>query len=235
LKKELGGGRKLIIVADDSVINFPNLVSGANKPEYHIKNTNAGRDYSPDIVADIALAQEGDKCVGSEAVLKVHRGIEVGHCFKLGRRYSDPVGLTYLDANGKAQTPVMGSYGIGVGRLMAAIVEQHHDENGIIWPASVAPFDLHLVSLARQLDDEVGRQAETLYQRLQAAGLEILYDERKESPGVKFADADLIGIPWRVTVSARSLQNGGVEIKRRRETEREIVSLDHLLDYIKQH
>jgi prolyl-tRNA synthetase len=234
LKKDLGAGRKLMIVADDSVINCSNLVSGANKPEYHLKNTNAGRDYQPDLVADIALAREGDKCLGSEAVLKSHRGIEVGHCFKLGKRYSEPVGLTYLDINGKAQTPVMGCYGIGVGRLMAAIVEQHHDENGIIWPASVAPFDVHLVTLSRQPDDEVGRLAETLYQSLQAAGFEVLYDDRKESPGVKFADADLIGIPWRVTVSTRSLQQGGLEVKRRRETEREIVPVANLITYIKQ-
>jgi prolyl-tRNA synthetase len=233
LKKDLGNGRRLLVVADDSAVNFPNLVSGANKAEYHLKNTNAGRDYEPDIVADIALAQAGDKCVGSDAILELHRGIEVGHCFKLGRRYSDPVGLTYLDEHGKAQTPVMGSYGIGVGRLMAAIVEQHHDENGIIWPASVAPFDLHLVSLAKKSDDEVGQQAEALYRQLQAAGLELLFDDRRESPGVKFADADLIGIPWRVTVSARSLQNGGVEVKRRSEAEREIVGVGDLVNLLK--
>jgi prolyl-tRNA synthetase len=138
-----------------------------------------------------------------------------------------------LDEHGKAQTPVMGSYGIGVGRLMAAIVEQHHDENGIIWPASVAPFDLHLVSLAKKSDDEVGQQAEALYRQLQAAGLELLFDDRRESPGVKFADADLIGIPWRVTVSARSLQNGGVEVKRRSEAEREIVGVGDLVNLLK--
>jgi prolyl-tRNA synthetase len=228
LKKDLGNGRKLIVVVDDSVINFPNLVSGANKPEYHFKNTNAGRDYRPDIVADIALARAGDKCLDSNAILELHRGIEVGHCFKLGKRYSDPVGLTYLDENGKTRTPVMGSYGIGVGRLMAAVVEQHHDENGIIWPAAVAPFDVHLVSLAKRNDDEVGQQAEALYQQLQAAGFDVLYDDRRESPGVKFADADLIGIPWRVTVSARSLQSGGVEVKRRSKPEREVVALNDL-------
>jgi prolyl-tRNA synthetase len=232
LKKDLGNGRKLIVVADDSAVNFPNLVSGANKVEYHFKNTNAGRDYQPDIVADIALAQEGYKCVGSEAVFELHRGIEVGHCFKLGRRYSDPVGLTYLDENGKAQTPIMGSYGIGVGRLMAAVVEQHHDDRGIIWPESVAPFDIHLVSLARQSDDPVAEQAEDLYQELEDAGLETLFDDRKESPGVKFADADLIGIPWRVTLSARSLENGGVEVKHRRSTEKQIIPVDQLTEFL---
>jgi len=225
LNKDLGNGRKLIIVADDSAVNFPNLVGGANKVEYHFKNTNVHRDYEPDIVADVALAQDGDKCVDRDAMLQLRRGIEVGHCFNLGKRYSEPVGLTFLDENGKAQSPVMGSYGIGVGRLMASVVEQHHDEYGIIWPASLSPFDVHLVSLARRADDGVGQQAEELYQQLQQAGLEVLFDDRKESPGVKFADADLIGIPWRVTVSNRSLKSGGVEVKKRSEAEREVKPL----------
>jgi len=116
--------------------------------------------------------------------------------------------------------------------LMAAIVEQHHDEQGIIWPAAVAPFDVHLVSLARQADDEVGQQAEALYRQLQQAGLEVLFDDRKESPGVKFADADLIGLPWRVTVSARSLKNGGVEVKKRSEAEREVKSLEGFVAWL---
>jgi prolyl-tRNA synthetase len=232
LKKDLGGGRKLIVVADDSAVHFPNLVSGANKPEYHFKNTNAGRDYQPDVVADIALARDGDKCVGSEATLQLRRGIEVGHCFKLGKRYSEPMGVTFLDENGKATVPIMGSYGIGVGRLMAAIVEQHHDQQGIIWPESVAPFEVHLVSLAKNREDEIGQQAEAIYQTLQAAGVEVLYDDRKESPGVKFADADLIGIPWRVTISSRSLQNGGVEVKRRSEAKAEVVPLDGFMEYM---
>lgn len=232
LNKDLGGGRKLIIIADDSAVNFPNLVSGANKPEYHLKNTNAGRDYQPDIVADIALAQAGNKMIDSDAVLELHRGIEVGHCFKLGKRYSSPVGLSFLDENGKAQTPIMGSYGIGVGRLMAAVVEQHHDEHGIIWPESIAPFDVHLVSLAKNVQEESGQQAEALYQQLQQAGFEVLYDDRRESPGVKFADADLIGLPWRVTVSQRSLQNGGVEVKRRSEPEKQIVAVAELVDFL---
>jgi prolyl-tRNA synthetase len=232
LRQDLGGGRRLIIVADDSAVNFPNLVSGANKPEYHFKNTNAGRDYQPDIVADIALARDGDRCAGRDAVLQQRRGIEVGHCFKLGKRYSQPMGVTFLDENGKATVPIMGSYGIGVGRLMAAIVEQHHDERGIIWPESVAPFGVHLVSLAKNREDETGQQAEAIYQTLLAAGIEVLYDDRKESPGVKFADADLIGIPWRVTVSSRSLQNGGVEVKRRSESKAEVVPLDGFMEYM---
>jgi len=232
LNKDLGNGRKLLIVADDSAVNFPNLVSGANKLEYHFKNTNAGRDYQPDIVADIALAQDGDKCLGSEATFKLHRGIEVGHCFKLGKKYSQAMNVTFLDENGKAQVPIMGSYGIGVGRLMAAIVEQHHDEHGIVWPDAAAPFDVHLVSLAKKAGDEVWEQAEELYQILEDAGFDTLYDDRKESPGVKFADADLIGIPWRVTISDRSLKNGGVELKRRSESERKIIPLDELVDLL---
>ena len=232
LKKDLGGGRKLIIVADDSAINFPNLVSGANKVEVHFKNTNAKRDYEPDIVADVALAQAGDKLLNSEAHFEEHRGIEVGHCFKLGTKYSTAMNIRFLDVNGKAQTPIMGSYGIGVGRLMAAIVEQHHDDNGIIWPDAVAPYDLHLVSLARKATDETAQKATALYAQLQEVGLDVLFDDRKESPGVKFADADLIGLPWRVTVSDRSLKNGGVEVKRRRESESHIVPVDELAAYL---
>jgi len=232
LKKDLGHGRKLIIVADDSAVKFPNLVGGANKPEYHLKNTNAGRDYQPDIVADIALAQPGDKCVNSSATFELHRGIEVGHCFKLGKRYSAPMGITYLDENGKAQVPIMGSYGIGVGRLMAAVVEQHHDDKGIIWPDSIAPFDVQLVSLAKKADDEVGQRAELLYEEMQAAGIDVLFDDRKESPGVKFSDADLIGIPWRITISDRSLKSGGVEVKRRSEEERQVVAADEVIDFL---
>jgi prolyl-tRNA synthetase len=232
LNKDLGHGRKLIVVADDSAVNFPNLVGGANKPEYHLKNTNAHRDYEPDIVTDIALAQDGDKCVDSDAVLELHRGIEVGHCFKLGKRYSEAMNVTFLDENGQAQVPVMGSYGIGVGRLMAAMVEQHHDEHGIIWPESVAPFDVHLISLGKGTDSEAGQQAEALYEELQEASIEVLFDDRRESPGVKFADADLIGIPLRVTVSARSLKEGGVEVKRRSDTEKKIIPLDDFMDFV---
>jgi prolyl-tRNA synthetase len=232
LKKDLGNSRKLIIVADDSAINFPNLVAGANKTEYHLKNTNAGRDYEPDIVADVALARDGDKCADRDETLNLHRGIEVGHCFKLGKRYSEPMGITFLDENGKSQVPIMGSYGIGVGRLMAAVVEQHHDEHGIIWPESISPFDVHIVSLAKKNDDDVGQQVEMLYDELQAAGLDVLLDDRKESPGVKFSDADLVGIPWRITVSARSLKNGGVEVKHRREDERQVVPVDEIVDFI---
>jgi prolyl-tRNA synthetase len=212
-------------------VNFPNLAGGANKVDYHVKNTNAGRDYEPDIVADIALAQDGDKCAGSDAVLQYHRGIEVGHCFKLGRRYSESMNITYLDQNGKAHVPVTGSYGIGVGRLMAAIVEQHHDEYGIIWPDSVAPFDLHLVSLGKP-DDEVGAQANALYEELLDAGIDVLFDDRRESPGVKFADADLIGIPWRVTISGRCLKENCVEVKRRSESEKKMIPLDEFMDFV---
>ena len=232
LNKDLGGGRKMIIVADDSAVNFPNLVSGANKHEHHLKNTNAGRDYEPDIVGDIALAQAGDKLPGSDVTYEMHRGIEVGHCFKLGKRYSEPMGLTFLNENGKAQTPVMGSYGIGVGRLMAAVVEQHHDDNGIIWPQSIAPFDVHFVSLAKRATDDIGEAAELLYEELEAAGIDVLFDDRKESPGVKFSDADLIGIPWRITLSSRSLKNGGVEVKRRDQDERTMIPVDEVVDFL---
>jgi prolyl-tRNA synthetase len=206
-------------------------VGGANKVDYHLKNTNAGKDYEPDIVADIALAQAGDKCTDRDAVLQLHRGIEVGHCFKLGRRYTQSMNITYLDQNGKAHVPVMGSYGIGVGRLMAAIVEQHHDEHGIIWPDSVAPFDLHLVSLGKP-DDETGQKAQEIYEELLDAGIDVLFDDRRESAGVKFADADLMGIPWRVTVSDRGLKENCVEVKRRSQPEKKMIPLDDFMDFV---
>jgi prolyl-tRNA synthetase len=164
-------------------------------------------------------------------VLQLNRGIEVGHCFKLGERYSESMNTTYLDQNGKSHVPVMGSYGIGVGRLMAAVVEQHHDEYGIIWPEPVAPFDLHLVSLGKP-DNEVGKRAEALNQELLEAGIDVLFDDRRESPGVKFADADLIGIPWRVTVSGRSLKENCVEVKRRSQPEKNMIPLDEFMDFV---
>jgi prolyl-tRNA synthetase len=232
LQKNLGGGRKMVIIADDSAVQWPNLVGGANKVDYHLRHTNANRDYQPDIVADIALARDGDKCLGRDATLKAHRSIEVGHCFKLGQRYAQAMKVTFCDETGQEQTPIMGSYGIGVGRLMAAIVEQHHDDYGIIWPETVAPFDVHLLSLGKGPEDEVSRQAESLYEKLQDAGLEVLFDDRRESAGVKFADADLIGVPWRVTVSGRSLQQGGVEVKRRNEAEKKIVSTGEIVEFL---
>ena len=212
----------VLVIVDDLLPEAPNLVAGANQPGFHLRNTNIGRDYEPDLVADIALAENGAPCPSCSGILEAKRGVEVGNIFKLGTRYTEALGATFLDEDGKAQPIIMGSYGIGVGRLLACVAEEYHDDNGLMWPVSVAPYPVHLLLLHGK-DAEVEATADALYQELLAAGLEPLYDDRDERAGVKFNDADLIGLPLRVTVSARSLQNGGLEFKRRDQDERWIV------------
>jgi prolyl-tRNA synthetase len=223
---------KVWIVVDDLLPQSPNLVAGANEIGYHLRNTNLGRDYEADIIADIVLAEDGAPCPHCAGRLEASRGVEVGNIFKLGSRYTDALGATYLDENGQPQSIMMGSYGIGVGRLMACIAEAHHDEQGLIWPISVTPYPIHLVLLSGK-DGSAEAAAERLYQDLVNADLEPLYDDRDERAGVKFNDADLIGIPLRVTVSTRSLQAGGFEFKRRDQEERWIVPVDAALAAIK--
>jgi prolyl-tRNA synthetase len=214
------GGIK--VVADTSAVESPNLVAGANKADTHVRNANHGRDWTADIVTDIALAREGDPCPRCGAALETRRGVEMGHIFKLGTVYSDKMGATFLDDAGQSHPLVMGCYGIGVGRLLAAVVEANHDERGIIWPSELTPFDVHLVAL--NLDrDSVRDTAERLFGELQAAGLRVLYDDRDETAGVKFNDADLLGLPVRLTISPRTLERGAVEIKPR--TEKEFASV----------
>ena len=204
------GIKGVTIVVDDSIPTSPNLVAGANEVDYHLLNVNYGRDYQADIITDLAVAEEGYPCPVCGNPLSTSRGVEVGNIFQLGTFYSEKLGCTYLDQNGKPQPVIMGSYGIGVGRMLACIVEEHNDENGIVWPISVAPYQVHLVGM-RGAEEE----AEALYEALQSVGIEVLYDDRNERPGVKFNDADLMGLPIRVTVSKRSLENGGYEIKLR--------------------
>jgi len=219
------------VVADDSIQMGVNFVAGANKEGYHCKNVNYPRDFSVDILTDIALARVSDTCPQCGGTLTVARGIEVGHLFKLGTKYSEGAGATFLDKDGQAKPIVMGSYGIGTGRLMAAVIEQNHDEKGIIWPVSIAPYHIHLLSLGTG-EAKVVEKAEELYADLQAKSCEVLYDDRDESAGVKFNDADLIGIPLRLTVSARNLEQNGVEAKLRWEKEVEIVPFERLYERI---
>ncbi len=223
------GIEDVIVVVDDLVAESTNLVSGANKVDYHFKNVNYKRDYTADIITDITSAEEGFACINCGSHLKESRGVEVGNIFKLGTKYTEALGATYLDQNGKAKPVIMGSYGIGSGRLLACITEEHHDENGIIWPISVAPYHVHIVALKG-----VQEESEKIYQDLQDAGLEVLLDDRNESPGVKFNDADLIGIPIRITVGTRSLQEGNVEVKLRKDSERTSVPLEGLVENILQ-
>jgi prolyl-tRNA synthetase len=221
------GLKEVLVVVDDMVAKSPNLVSGANKIDYHFKNVNYNRDFEASIVTDITAAEEGFACINCGEKLHESRGVEVGNIFKLGTKYTEALGATFLDQNGKSQPVIMGSYGIGSGRLLACITEEHHDDKGIIWPISIAPYHVHLVAL-KGVDDE----AEKIYEALQKVGLEVLYDDRKESPGVKFNDADLIGIPIRITVGAKSLVEGNVEVKLRKEEHRSAVAVSELTETI---
>ena len=206
------------LVVDSELKGLRNLVAGANKEDHHIKHVNYGRDYEGDIVTDIKMLREGDPCPVCGAPVKHTRGIEVGQVFKLGTKYSQAMNATYKDENQEDHPLVMGCYGIGVTRTLAAIVEQHHDDNGIIWPMSVAPY--HVIITLVKPDDQAQRQtAEEIYDQLAASGVEVLLDDRDERPGVKFKDADLLGIPLRITVGKRAAE-GIVEYKLRREAEK---------------
>jgi prolyl-tRNA synthetase len=211
-------------VADDLIPEERNLVAGANKPDKHLLNVNYGRDWQADIVADIALAKEGYLCANCHTPMHQRRGIEMGQVFKLGTRYSEMMGATFLDREGKQQPAIMGSYGIGVERLLAAVIEANHDEAGIVWPRSLTPFDVYIVAIQPD-KSEVREAAESLYDELAAAGISVLYDDRDETPGVKFNDADLLGMPLRVTVSPRNLANAVIELKGRTEGESRTASL----------
>lgn len=221
-----------LVVVDDLIPMSPNMVAGANEEEYHFLHVNYGRDYQADVVADIAAAGDGDPCPQCGTPLHEERGIEVGNIFKLGTWYSEAAGATYQDKDGQEKPIVMGSYGIGSGRLLASIVEEYHDEYGLILPISVAPYEVHLVSLAESRGDDVQNAAEGIYESLQGEGIEVLYDDRDDSPGVKFNDADLIGVPIRLTVGARSLEQGGVELKLRDEQERTLIPEGEVVAYV---
>jgi prolyl-tRNA synthetase len=220
-------GRKLVIVADQSLKNVKNMYGGANKKHEDILNINYGRDYTPAIEGDVGMAQPGMVSPeGGKLVEK--RGIEVGNIFQLGYHYSKLMtGAEYTDAEGKRQMYYMGAYGIGIGRTMAAIVEAHHDAKGIVWPEGVAPYAVEIVRLGAE--DDVREAADVLYESLNKAGIEVLYDDRDESAGKKFADADLIGVPMRLTISKRTLAEKQVELKRRADEKIEMIAMSEVL------
>jgi len=215
------------IVADDSVETGANFTAGANKAETHLRNVTYPRDFTADIVTDIAKARAGEPCPRCQGKLQVTRGIEVGHIFKLGTFLSEKLGAQFTDVDGNARPIVMGCYGIGIGRLLAAAIEQNHDDNGIIWPHPIAPYQVHLCALFPD-NPEVTTTAEKFYKKLGEQGWEVLYDDREESPGVKFKDADLLGLPVRITISPRTLEKSSVEVKRRTEPKPTLVALDEL-------
>ncbi len=229
------GLKNCTIVADTEIVGLKNLCSGANKEGYHLLNVNYGRDYEADIVTNFKLIEEGDPCPVCGAPVKFTRGIEVGQVFKLGTKYSTPMGAVYKDENMEEHDIVMGCYGIGVTRTMAAIVEQYHDDDGILWPVSVAPY--HVIITVMKIKDETQMAlAEQIEKELTAQGIETVVDDRDERPGVKFKDADLIGIPVRITVGRRAGE-GVVEYKLRKETEKTELSVGEAIskaaEYIK--
>ena len=221
----VGLPKEVRLVADESVRGLADFVAGANKADAHVAGANWGRDAEPSAWADLLLVTGGDPCPRCAGTLELFRGIEVGHIFKLGTKYSKPMKCNYTDVEGAEHPMEMGCYGLGIGRTIAAAIEQNHDKDGIIWPRPLAPFEVLLVVLNPD-DAEVSATAERLYAELQGKGIDVLYDDRDERPGVKFKDADLIGIPVRVVVGAKSLAQGKVEVSLRRDREKRLVAPD---------
>lgn len=230
-KKGAKSGHEVVIVADKSMRTVHNMYGGANAKHQDLLNVNIDRDWTPDIEGDIAMAQPGMMSLEGGKLVE-RRGIEVGNIFQLGYHYTKLMtGAEYTDAEGKRQPYYMGCYGIGIGRTMAAIVEAHHDERGIIWPENVAPYHVTVVRLGE--DEAVLAAADKLVSELEAAGVEVLYDDRDASAGIKFADADLIGLPWRLTVSKKTVEQGSAELKARQSSETELVKLEGVVARLK--
>ena len=219
-------------IADDSIKMGVNFVVGANKADAHFRNANYPRDFQVDIVTDIALARPGCACSKCNGTLLSTRGIEIGHLFKLGTVFSEKLGALYLDQDGIQKPLVMGCYGIGLGRLLAAVVEQNHDEKGIIWPSAIAPYQVYLCALSID-NPEVSEACGKLYSELKKGGFEVLFDDREESPGVKFNDADLLGIPLRLVLSPRTLARDTVEMKLRSEEKPEFIPLENVSETVR--
>ena len=222
------GLQNVLIIVDDLIPQSTNLVSGANQEGFHYMNLNYGRDFTASLVTDLVNARAGDPCPRCGSSLQAERAVEVGNIFKLGTRFSDTMGCTFLDKDGAQKPVIMGSYGIGLGRLLATIAEIHHDERGLIWPISVAPFPVHLLVLPGKKSSHPQETAELVYKAFASEGLAVLYDDRDLSAGIKFADADLIGLPIRLTISERSLNDGGVEVKQRTDDQRYIVPVEEI-------
>jgi len=219
------------IIADQSVEFATNVVVGANRVDSHYRNANPGRDFQPERYLDLRNARGGEPCPRCQEPQTIMRGIEVGHIFKLGTTYSESMRATFLDQDGKEKPFAMGCYGLGIGRTVAAAIEQNHDDDGIIWPAALAPYDV-VVTIVNQKDDEVVGAANRLTDELEALGLAVLLDDRAERPGVKFKDADLIGIPLRAVCSNRNLANGKIELSTRRDREKILVDVSEAAAHV---
>jgi prolyl-tRNA synthetase len=224
------GAHDTVVVVDRLAADSPNLVAGANRAGVHLRNVNVGRDFTPDVVADIANAREGDPCPNCGEPVRLAQGIEVGNIFKLGSDFTESLGATFVTEDGERRHAIMGSYGIGLGRAMACVVEAHHDDKGIVWPVEVAPYRAHLIAIGAARDPAVTEAADALYERLADAGVDVLYDDRDESPGVKFTDAELLGMPTIVTVRPRSLAAGGAEVTDRASGVREVRPMEAVVE-----
>ena len=212
-------------------MNMTNFVMGANREDYHFINVNMGRDVTVKAFADLRFVGESAPCPRCKNPLRLARGIEVGHVFKLGTKYSKALRAVYLDKNGREQTMIMGCYGIGIGRTVAAAIEQNHDEQGIIWPVPIAPFHV-IITPVNVKGEPLARAAEGLYRALAEKGVEVILDDRDERAGVKFADADLIGVPLRVTIGPKRLAEGNVEVRNRKSGETLIMPLQEAKEFI---
>ena len=224
---------KIHVLIDESVVDCPNLVVGANRKGWHLKNWNFKRDLNSGIVDQFSFVQEGDFCPDSNEKVEITRGVEVGNTFQLGTKYSESMNACYLDQNGKSKPFIMGCYGIGVGRLLACLIEEHHDKWGPIWPESVAPFDVHLCLLDKRKED-IEARGFAVYEKLRSAGFEVLIDDRDEKAGSQFADADLIGTPLRVVLSAKTVKNGEFELSLRGSKDRETHPLESVVEIIEE-
>jgi prolyl-tRNA synthetase len=229
----IGTKKSVKVVADRTVANMSDFVCGANEMDFHFTGANWGRDLPEPVVADLRNVVSGDPSPDGQGVLAIQRGIEVGHVFQLGTRYSSDMKATYLDENGKPQLLQMGSYGIGITRILGAAIEQNFDEKGIIWPVSIAPFEVVLCPMGYERSEMVKSATDQLYSALEAAGIDVILDDRGERPGAMFADWELIGVPHRIVVGERGLKDGKLEYQGRRDSAATAVSIDDMVDFIK--
>ena len=226
-------GFKGRVIADRAVMALADVVIGANEDDHHYTGANVGRDFPEPEVADIRNVVAGDASPDGKGVLELCRGIEVGHIFQLRTKYSSALDLTFLDEAGKSRIMEMGCYGIGVTRVVAAAIEQNHDDKGIIFPRAMAPFDVGIVAIGMKKSERVREAAEKLHDELSKAGVEVLLDDRDERPGIMFADMELIGVPHRIVVGDRGLKEGNVEYQGRRDDKAQPVALDAALEFVK--
>lgn len=227
-------GLSIPIYVDHAALAVADFVCGANQDGKHLTGVNWGRDLTNATAVDIRNVQEGDPSPDGKGILAIKRGIEVGHIFQLGRKYSEAMDATVLDENGKSVVMTMGCYGIGVSRVVAAAIEQNHDDNGIIWPEAIAPYQVALLPMNMHKSARLREAVDILYEQFQAAGLEVLLDDRKERAGVMFADMELIGIPHRIVLGERGLDNGVIEYKGRRDSDSQDIALDNIVEYLQQ-